>query len=121
MVDMARSTEEMQESMMGTMVRPEVNKYPYGLCISLTHDELEKLDLDDECEVGDILHIVAMARVTSVSKNETTSGQNCRIELQIFDIETMENENTEYGDEDGENEKDENRIGYRLRPRHLYK
>lgn len=118
MVDMARDTEQMQEAM-SPMAMPEVNKYPYGLCISLTHDELEKLDLDDECEVGDILHMVAMARVTSVSKNETTNGQNCRIELQIFDIETLEDENKEYQDDDDKEPKD--RIGYRLRPDRLYR
>ncbi len=94
MVDMARDIEEMEET-----TQPEMGEqpiYPYGLSICLTHDELDKLDLDNDCQVGDILHMVCMARVTSVSKNETTNGESCRIELQIFDIETMENENEEY-------------------------
>lgn len=65
---------------------------PYGLCISLTNEELDKLGMDDDCEVGDILHMVCMARAKSVNKNEN----GCRIEMEIFDIEVLEDENEEY-------------------------
>lgn len=87
MVDMSRSPEEMVEGI--EHIPPTI---PYGLCISLTHDELEKLGLDDNCDVGDILHMVCMARAKSVSKNES----GCRIEMEIFDIEVLENENEEF-------------------------
>ena len=76
-------------------------KYPYGLCISFDEDTLEKLGLDDGemPEVGDMIHLMAMAKVTSVSENERESvggatKKCCRIELQITHLAT-ENEDTE--------------------------
>jgi len=92
MINMARSEEEDAPE---TMEQPI---YPYGLCICLTSDELEKLDLDADAEVGDMIHITAMAKVTSISKRATTEGEDCRIELQITDI-GLENEEEE-GDEE---------------------
>lgn len=69
--------------------------YPYGLCISLCDDEIEKLNLDvTDVEVGDMLHLFAMATVTSVSKRATESGECCRIELQITHL-GLEDENEE--------------------------
>jgi len=96
MVDMARAPQEIQESM--EAYQPPA--YPYGLCICLTHEELDKLGLDSDCEVGDILHMVSMARVTSVNKSETSEGPSCRIELQLIDIEVLENESTEYSEDE---------------------
>lgn len=67
-------------------------KYPYGLCLSLDDDTLKKLGLDGELpEVGEVIHFMAMARVTSASENEreTTDGATekcCRVELQITDM-----------------------------------
>ncbi len=77
--------------------------YPYGLCISLCQDELEKLDLEDDCDVGDMLHMHCIARVTSVSKNDTTDGPKMRVELQITDIaaESEDEENAEYSPNKG--------------------
>ncbi len=75
--------------------------YPYGLRITLTDKELEKMDLDhSEAFVGGIIHLHAMARITSVSENDTDQGKCCRIELQIEDM-CVESE-------DEENEEDEN-------------
>ena len=64
---------------------PNKPDYPYGLRITLTNEELDKLDLDHEdAEVGGLVHLFAMARITSVSQNEDTAGDKCcRIELQI--------------------------------------
>lgn len=93
MVDMAKDAKQVENTMAVPMEQPI---YPYGLSICLTNEELDKLELEADCEIGDLLHIVCMAKVTSVSKNETTEGESCRIELQIIDIETMENESEEY-------------------------
>lgn len=112
MINMARSMEEMQA---GMPTMPEAPVYPYGLCICLTHDELDKLGLDADCEVGDMIHIMAMAKVTSISKNATSDGENCRVELQITDM-SVEDEDLEYDEPE-----QETRIGYRLRPDRLYK
>lgn len=84
MVDMRRSDEEKTEES-----KPDPlagNDYPYGLCLSLTERELEKLDLDDDCEVGDMIDIRAMGRVTAVSKNQSDGKDRCRIEIQIESI-----------------------------------
>jgi hypothetical protein len=91
MVDMARTQEDMQETMEKTM-EPTSPQYPYGLSICFTHEELAKLGLEADCEIGDLLHMVCMARVTNVSKSE----DSCRIEMQLVDIETIEDENEEF-------------------------
>jgi hypothetical protein len=67
---------------------PDKPDYPYGLRITLTDKELAKLDLDHkDAEVGGTVHLFAMARITSVSENNTGNGDKCcRIELQIEDL-----------------------------------
>lgn len=73
-------------------VKPD---YPYGLRISLTHKELDKLGLDSSAAVvGGICHLHAMARITSVSAEESSGSSTCRIELQIEDLE-IESEDAE--------------------------
>lgn len=71
--------------------------YPYGLCISLTQVELDKLGLTDDVTVGDMLHIHGMAKVTSVSMSDSENyGPSRRVELQIVSMvgedEDQENE-----------------------------
>lgn len=95
MVDMARTTEEKVAVIEQSMPVPAAAAdYPYGLTISLTEKELEKLDLDDDVEAGDTLHFMAMATVKSVSKNDYNGEKSCRIELQIEKM-AVENEDTE--------------------------
>lgn len=85
---------------------PEPNKkllprYPYGLCISLTEKELEKLGLDPKAAVsGGMVHLHAIARITATSNNTTQDGkEHHRIELQIeqmaVESEDEENEQAE--------------------------
>jgi hypothetical protein len=113
MIDMARSPQEIQESMVPSYEPP---LYPYGLCISLTHEDLEKLNLSDDCEVGDMIHLMAMAEVTSVSKNKSVNGgDSCRIELQITHL-ALEDEELE-----DPREERKRQLGHRLRPEHLYR
>jgi len=59
--------------------------YPYGLCISLCTDELEKLGIDfEELCVGDIVHLHALAMITSKSSSERQNDKpNQRVEIQI--------------------------------------
>lgn len=103
MVDMAKTPAEVKEDIAEmSPVSPEIKvpAYPYGLCISLTEEELPKLGLDGDLpEVGEMVHLVAMAKVTSVSENERedTSGEKtrcCRVELQITHL-AAENEDEE--------------------------
>lgn len=69
--------------------------YPYGLRICLTHKELEKLGLEANCDIGDVIDLRAFAVVTSVSSNKVDGGETeCRVELQIQKL-AIENENDE--------------------------
>ena len=83
----------------GPFPLPEKPDYPYGLRICLTHEEFDKLGLDpSEAFVGGICHLHALARITSVSANDSGSGATCRVEMQITDlvIEAEDSENSEY-------------------------
>ena len=70
-------------------------RFPYGLRICLTDEEFKKLDLDpSEAEIGGLVHLHAMARITSVSANSDEDGDHCRVELQIEDLD-IESEDAE--------------------------
>ena len=100
-VDMAMTPDEAKsEYGMPSTDSSNLPKYPYGLCISLGPDEIEKLGLDcSDCSVGDFLHIHALAKVTSYSERETEEGVQPRIEMVLAFMEAE--------DEGEENEEDE--------------
>lgn len=85
MVDMKKSDEQIARELdPNPSPNPDyVNEYPYGLCLCLDNDALEKLNLDESVDAGDGIQIVAYAKVTSVSQNDTAGGVNRRVELQI--------------------------------------
>ena len=98
MVDMRRSEEEKRDDMM-PMAAESQPDLPYGLCITFTERELEKLDLDDDVEEGDLLDIRAFARVTSVTKHSADGKRCCRVEMGLEQL-AVENETTEEPGED---------------------
>ncbi len=72
--------------------------YPYGLRISLTEKEFKALGIDpSDAFPGGIVHLHALARITSVNVNDGENGASCRVELQITDlcIESEDEENSE--------------------------
>ena len=96
MISMARTVPEMADAANPT---PHIPLYDYGLNLCFNQETLDKLNLDTEdVEPGDKIHMIVMAQVTSVSKNDTGDGPQHRIELQITDI-GLENESLEYMDE----------------------
>lgn len=96
MVDMSMDNEEKAE-----MMSPSPPTYPYGLSISLCEKELEKLKISEEdIERGDMFHLHALAKVTSVSTHDTNHGSGCRVELQICYMSTEDED-----EEDDEAEK----------------
>ena len=98
LIDMRLTSEEKMEE--GMMMPFNQHEYPYGLSISLDNTTLEKLGVDhDNFEIGDIYDLRAMARVTSVSSNETESGECCRVEMQIVML-GCENESSEDDEEE---------------------
>lgn len=97
MTSMEYDDEEMADNQF-PMEMPDKPKYPCGLRICLTEKEMAKLNLDpSEAFVGGIIHIFALARITSVSQNETEGGECSRIEAQIesMAIESEDEENEE--------------------------
>lgn len=95
MQDMAMDAQETQE-----YLEPTPPKYPYGLCIAFCQDELEKLGLsEEELCVGDMIHIHALAKVTSVSSYEREDSSDKRVELVLAYISAE--------DEDEENDEAE--------------
>lgn len=102
MVDMAKTPEEVKKDAPVALadVPPKGPLYPWGLCLRLDQDTLAKLKLDGEMPtVGEMIHLCAMAKVTSVSENETEDGNggksvNRCVELQITHLAT-ENEDQE--------------------------
>ena len=75
--------------------------FPYGLQICLSEKEFEKLDLDpSKAFVGGIVHLFALARITSVSSVERSQGSSDRVELQIIAL-SVESEDEENEDEGG--------------------
>jgi hypothetical protein len=93
LVDMELDDEDKLDSMPAEIM-PKRPDYPYGLRICLTHSELRKLDLDADCNVGDLIDLRAFAEVTSISKD----GDSSRVELQIQKL-AVENEMEEGDDE----------------------
>ena len=111
MIDMAKSEEEMQKDSSPVLAGGQ-EKYPYGLRIYLTNDELEKLGVDSsDWEVGATFHLHALAKVVSVSSNETVDGKNFNASLQITHLcgESEESENT---DDEASEEQDLGKFGY---------
>lgn len=96
LVDMARSPAEIKDA-----ISPAYNTplYSYGLSLCFDEETLEKLNLSDDVEVGDMLDIRALAKVTSVSKNDTGDGEKCRVEMTLTHIGVPENESNEYEEE----------------------
>ena len=103
MTDMAKSEEDVAKDSSPLMMSE--NKYPYGLRISLSQDDLEKLGVDHaDFEIGDVFPLDILAKVVSKSANETEGGEeNCCVSLQITHISAEEEET----DEEEEAEDDE--------------
>jgi hypothetical protein len=106
MIDMAKTPEQVKEETAPAKAlslgdrAPTVPVYPWGLCIRLEDDTLAKLNLGQEMpSVGEMIHLCAMAKVTSVSENESEDGNGGKttrrcIELQITHL-AVEDEDQE--------------------------
>ncbi len=97
MVSLARTAAERRPSMNDSLLKGD--EYPYGLCMTLTDAEMEKMSLSHEgVEPGDMLHLMLLCRVESVSKD----GDGCTIRLTSL-AGRVENESTEdEADDDGD-------------------
>jgi hypothetical protein len=90
MINMQKPAE--REEMPGEIEYDEP-RYPYGLCINLGKDELEKLGITALPKVGTEMMIMAKAYVKMTRAYETQGeGQDMGIELQITDMEIQGNQ-----------------------------
>lgn len=97
-VDMALSPQEQAENM-PIAANIDTPKYPWGLCISLTNDELEKMGVEaKDFQVGDMINFDVLGKVTAVSERDASEGPCCRVEIQItgISVEDDEDEEQEY-------------------------
>jgi hypothetical protein len=87
MTNMKMSATERKEYM-GETVASEGPEYPYGLCLRLDDDALEKLGLTELPAVGTEVMVMAKAVVKSTSAYARNGGENHRdVELQVTDME----------------------------------
>lgn len=88
MKNMALTAEEAKEYMNPVQSPGDGPKYPYGLCLCLDNDTLEKLGITTLPEVGQVMELKALAIVTSVGMNQEQDGdKRQRADLQITDME----------------------------------
>jgi hypothetical protein len=85
LINMQMSAEEAQEE---TQPKPaDAPKYPWGLCIDLDDETIEKLGLSKLPDAGTEVHLVAKAVVSSTSQYDTQGGETeSRMSLQITDM-----------------------------------
>ena len=82
---------------------PSGPQYPYSLAISLEDEQMEKLGLDcddEDCQVGNYLHLEVLAEVTGYSKNKTSDGERRCLNLQITHMQINDGEETEEAEEE---------------------
>ncbi len=102
MVSMEKTPMEREQN--SALAAPDEPLYPYGLSLTLNSEELEKLGLDcsdEECQVGNYLHLHALAEVTGYHKSDTGNGEKHTLNIQIthLQIEDEGAENEEADDE----------------------
>lgn len=85
LVSMKMDRKAREESMKPSLVG-DAPLYPYGLQLRLDDEALDKLGEDTLPEVGGSIMVIAKAKVTSVSSNESDSGKRRNVELQITDL-----------------------------------
>lgn len=94
LVDMQMTPDEREETMCVPLCDALGPQYPYGLRICLTDKELDKLGLDFDCGIGDMVDMRCFGIVTSISQNDGPDGPCGRVEIQVQRM-AVENEMTE--------------------------
>lgn len=101
LVDLKRSKKDKAEEVKETAVGPSGDDYPYGACLHLDTEELDKLGIVDLPEVGEEFQITAVAKVTRVSSSASEgSDEQNGVDLQITAMELTSSGGTESEAED---------------------
>jgi hypothetical protein len=69
-----------------TEIAYDAPDYPWGLCVELNDDALDKLKLEELPDVGDEMQLIAKVTVTTVSENASRAGASRRVSLQITEM-----------------------------------
>jgi len=86
LINMQQSAEEAKEYTEPSVA--DAPKYPWGLCITLNDDSLEKLNVTTLPAVETVVTIVAKATVSRISEDQTQGGETRRsMDLQITDMQ----------------------------------
>lgn len=84
---MKRSAEDKRgDKMMNAPLEATAADYPYGLCIHLDRDELDKLGIKSLPAVGATMTMAGMVKVTRVSQSATGDDEYTSVDLQITDL-----------------------------------
>jgi len=86
LINMQMSAEEAKEYTEPSLA--EQPKYPWGLCITLNDESLDKLNVKTLPTVETVVTIIAKATVSRISENQTQGGESERsMDLQITDLQ----------------------------------
>lgn len=86
LISMARSPAEIKEEKAEIVSDPEINRFPWGLSINLEDESLTKLGITTLPKVGDMVQIVAVAKIDRVSESENNRGTDRSVSLQIEEM-----------------------------------
>ena len=99
LTDLKRTKEE-KKPMEAAICCESQDEYPYGLCIDLNTDSLDKLGISiDKFSVKDIVTVIAECEIKSISQSSHVSGKdNKSLGLQITKMKIQEDKkaNKEY-------------------------
>lgn len=96
LVSMKLSKADQKEEM--SPISATTPQFPYGLCLRLDGDELDKLGITALPSVGDEFRINASGCVTSVAELNRADAESRNVEIQITML-GLENEGQPDGDE----------------------
>ncbi|HEV2133793.1 MAG TPA: hypothetical protein VGR47_05975 [Terracidiphilus sp.] len=86
LINMENTPAEAQQ--MTNPTAADAPKYPWGLCITLNDDSLDKLGVKTLPAVGTEVTIVAKATVSGTRESQSEGGESCAsMDLQITDMQ----------------------------------
>lgn len=88
MVSMKRTAADMRGDRMGSSpIDATAPDYPYGLCIHMDKDELDKLGITDLPKIGTVMTLECKVQVTRVAQSVVAGAdEDTSVDFQITDI-----------------------------------
>ncbi len=91
MISMMRTAEDQRgDKMAGPGIEATAPDYPYGLCIHMDKDELDKLGITDLPKIGTVMTLECMVKVTRISQSASEAADGAdeytSVDFQITDI-----------------------------------